>query len=1265
MAATEKAMLGCCAAVAHAAVLALLFLSLPPALRADEPPLLTVAEKSDFQATSRHADVVDFCERLAKRSPVVRLGELGTSSEGRKLPLLILADPPVATPEEAARGGKLVVFVMANIHAGEVDGKEGVLMLARDIATAKERPLLKDLVLVIVPDFNADGNERIARTNRTTQNGPAEGVGVRTNAQGFDLNRDYVKLESPEVRSLVRFFNRWDPAVVVDCHTTDGSFHRYTLTYEGGRCPAGDERVVTYVRDTLLPEVGKRLEKETGYLSYFYGNFSAGRARWVTVPPTPRYGSHYVGLRNRIGILSESYTYAPYKDRVLASRGFVKGICEYAAANRDKIDKLLSEARRDTVRAGKDLKDSDRVVPRSKPAPVGRPHPFLGYVEEVKNGRRVSTGQPKEYEVTYWGGAEPTLSVRRPFAYLVPAGLAHVVENLQRHGAEVEELREDVELDVEAYRIDKVTHDALFQKHQPTSVEATPRKESRRVAAGTLLVRTAQPLGSLAAYLLEPQSEDGLVTWNFLDDALKEGGDFPVLRLPAAAPLTTGRARPLPDGRPRNKPLTFEAVYGAGRPLSFAGSPVSGLVWLDDGEHFLQVKEGRLYRVDARSGRCDPFYDPDRLARGLAALPAVGADAARSLARALPLNLNAQRTGALFVHDGDLYFAHLDGTGAVRLTKTPGTKELATFSPDGKFVAFVRDGNLFVVDVATQTERALTTDGGGLVRNGKADWVYGEEILNRHAQEYWWSPDSTRLAFLRIDDAGVRQVTLVDQSSARLATETAAYPKAGERNPAVKLGIVAAGGGPVAWVEPKDYPETSTLLVRAGWTPDGRHVYFYCQDRAQTWLDVCLAPRDGGEATRLLRDTTQAWVDEPGELTFLKDGSFLLASERTGWRHLYHYAKDGKLLRPVTGGAWEVTALDLADEDSGWLYFTATGGEDISPSLYRMRLEGGDRERLTSVAGEHHVSVGPKGKLFLDTWSGHTTPTQVRVYATDGTPVRTVDTNPVYAREEYRFGEYERVRIKTPDGWVLEGDLLKPPDFEPHRRYPVWFETYAGPHAPVVHDSWMGGRVSDEVKAQRGFLVFRCDPRSASGKGACSAWTAYRKLGVQELADIETAIRWLEERPYVDATRVGMSGHSYGGFMTAYALTHSKLFAAGIAGAPVTDWRNYDTIYTERYMRTPQDNPDGYNATSVVRAAAHLHGKLLLVHGLMDDNVHLQNSVELVDALQRADRDFEMMFYPRARHPILGRHYQRLLLDFMVRTLHPEGARETTSRPTN
>jgi dipeptidyl-peptidase-4 len=232
----------------------------------------------------------------------------------------------------------------------------------------------------------------------------------------------------------------------------------------------------------------------------------------------------------------------------------------------------------------------------------------------------------------------------------------------------------------------------------------------------------------------------------------------------------------------------------------------------------------------------------------------------------------------------------------------------------------------------------------------------------------------------------------------------------------------------------------------------------------------------------------------------------------------------------------------------------------------------------------------------------------------------------------------------------MEGSILKPTDFDATRKYPVWFMTYGGPQAPTVADSW-GARTWDNAMAHDGFVIFRADPRSASGKGAVSAWTSYKQLGVGELADIETAIQWISQNPWVDASRIGMSGHSYGGFMTSYALTHSTLFAAGIAGAPVTDWRDYDSCYTERFMLTPAENPDGYDKTSVVKAAGNLHGRLLLLHGLIDDNVHLQNSERLIRGLQRANKQFELMLYPESRHGIGGKHYQSLMREFIIRTL--------------
>jgi dipeptidyl aminopeptidase/acylaminoacyl peptidase len=1220
--------------------------------KADVPKasLLTVAEQSEYRATSYHRDVVDFCERLAKMSPRVRLREMGTSGEGRKLPLLILADPPVSTPEEAQRSGKLIVLAQGDIHAGEVDGKEGLMMLARDLVMARDQSIFKDLVVLIAPIFNPDGNDRMKKTNRPGQIGPIEGTGIRHNAQDLDLNRDFVKLETPEVRALVRCLNEWDPAVFIDTHTTNGCFHRYLITYDGPRHPAVDDQLIASVRDRYLPEAGRCLEEKSGYRSFYYGDFTPDHSRWETYPTLPRYGIQYAGFRNRIGILSESYSYASYKDRILATRDFVRCCFDYAAAHKAELHGLLQAIDKRTIDAGLHPGPADRVALRQRPLALGSPRTLLGYVEKKEGSKTIATKEPRDYQTVYIGTSEATHFARRPFAYLVPANLPKVVAVLQEHGIEVDELREDIELDVDIASVKKITRVARpFQRHSLVTLETLSHTAKERIPAGTLVVRTGQKLGTLAAYLLEPDSEDGLVTWNFFDQVIVEGKDFPVLRLSNPAFLLTSRA-----GRSAAAPkktVTFDLVYGS-RQENFMGSPISGLTWLEDGEHFLEVKENRLLIVEAATGRCRPFHDADKLAKALASLPGLDVKAAAEMAKATSFSMNPARTGAVFERGGNLYFAQFDGAKATRLAKTAAPRELLSFSPDGKRLAFVLNNNLYTVDVESGAEHQLTSDGAARISNGKADWVYFEEVFKRNHQAYWWSPDSKSIAFLHFDDYPVRDFTVINDIPALQTVERTPYPRAGDPNPLVKLGAVSATGGDIRWVDLPDYPPKDTLIVAVGWTPDSGEIYFYGQNRIQTWLDLCTVPRSSGKAHRLLRETTRAWVDNPGEPSFQKDGSFILASERTGWRHYYLFDKSGNLRNPITAGEWEARTLERFDESSGYLYFSGTRDSPIASNLYRIKLDGSGLQRLTAGPGEHRVQVSPKCSCFIDSHSTFQAPQQVSLFRTDGAKFRALDSNPVPALPDYRFGAHELVQIRTPDGFVLEGSLVKPPDFDPARRYPVWFLTYAGLHTPTIRDAWGPSFAYDQVAASLGFVVFRCDPRSASGKGAVSAWTAYKRLGVHELADIETAIRWLTAQPFVDGSRIGMSGHSYGGFMTSFALTHSSMFAAGIAGAPVTDWRDYDTIYTERYMDTPQANPKGYDETSVVKAASKLHGRLLIIHGLMDDNVHLQNTAQLVQALQQADKDFEIMVYPRARHPIFGRHYRRLLFDFMTRALH-------------
>lgn len=492
--------------------------------------LLTVAEKSDFKATSKHAEVIDYCERLARMSPVVRLSELGVTTEGRKLPLVILADPPLTTPAEAAKSGKLVLFVMGNIHAGEVDGKEGLLMLMRDLALARERPLLQDAILLIVPNFNADGGDRFDR-HRPEQNGP-EIVGTRQNAQGFDLNRDFIKLESPEVRALVRLFSTWDPAIFIDAHTTNGSYHNHIMTYDSPRHAALDARLVTFGHEVFLPGAGKLLTRITGNSTNYYGNFEKNKTIWEPSPALPRFGTQYAGFRHRIGILSETYVYASYRDRVLNSRDFARSCFEYAVQNKDKLRQVLKDA---------EASAADRKLSlRCKLAPL-KTITMIG----VENGKTAPPGTTKEYSCEYLGKSVSTLTIDRPYAYLVPASYPRVRENLLNHGIQVETLTENTELNAEVYRIDRITTaEEEFQKHKLQELEVTPRKEKIMARSGMLLVRTQQPLGVLVSYLLEPQAEDGLAAWNFFDAGLKSGGDFPVLRVPVETRLSTQPVKP-------------------------------------------------------------------------------------------------------------------------------------------------------------------------------------------------------------------------------------------------------------------------------------------------------------------------------------------------------------------------------------------------------------------------------------------------------------------------------------------------------------------------------------------------------------------------------------------------------------------------------------------------------------------------------------------------------------------------------------------------
>jgi dipeptidyl-peptidase 4 len=1239
---------------------ALAVLAVSPAFAQDAPPEaetappITTAEVTDFTRTMSYDQVRALFDSLAEQSDRVRLDTIGTTNEGREIPLVIIADPPVEKPEDVK--SRTVVFLFGNIHAGEVCGKEALSMLARQLALTEDEPLLENLVICIVPIYNADGNERFAKDNRPGQHGPEE-MGQRENAQGLDLNRDSIKLEAPETRALVRFMNKWDPAVIVDTHTTNGSHHRYTITYQGPKNPAGDAEVISFVRDTMLPAVGDAFKNNTGYNAFFYGYFAdrgTDHAKWVTYPDWPRYGTAYRGMRNRVAILSEAYAYASFKDRVLGTLGFCREVLNYTDEHRDEITKLIKAADDRTITAGREPNPEDTIVLRTRVKPFDDKVTILGYEETREEGKPVVLGDEVDYEAELVNDFEATLSVRRPYAYAYPASLTWLTEHLQRQGLKVEVLREDIELDIEQFRVESYDRaENEFEGHKLISnVRAALIPTTHRAKPGTMIVRTGQKLGTLGAYMLEPQAEDGLVAWNFFDEFLDSSEPFPVIRIPEPTPMTLRDAPPLPEDRKTDRRLTYDNIYGD-KSVDLDGGAVSGLKWHDE-RHYIQRKAGQRRIVDAVSGRSEPAPEPDfdAIATRLAQVPTIDDDQAGKLARrrfARPNDL-----GVVFTHQGDLYFAGSDGSHAKRLTASPEAEEIAELAPDGTFVAFVRSNDLWVVDVETATQRALTTGGTDTLRHGKHTWVYYEELYGRRWKAYWWSPDSRHIAYFTTDSSMVPEYALINDIPRKNRLEIERYPRPGEPNPSVRLSIVSAAGGTPRPVDLSAYDEGAFLISWIGWSKSTGKLRFAVQDRVQTWLDLLEAPPSAGQPEKLMRETTEAWVEPQGNPRELKDGSYILRSERDGFKHLYHFNKDGSLKAQITKGEWEVRNIEHIDENTGWIYFTGTVDSPIASNLYRVRLDGTDLERLTREQGSHRITLSEDARLFIDSWSTIGQPTRVALRAADGTLVRMIDTNPVYELDEWTLPKMELVEIPSEKGVNFEGLVIYPADFDKTKTYPVWFKTYGGPHAPTVYNAYAGGRLSDRLLAEKGIIVFRADPYPASGKGAKSTWTTYQNMGVRELEDLTEIITWITDKPWADGSRVGMSGHSFGGYLTAYAMTHSDLFSAGIAGAPPTDWRDYDTIYTERYMRTPQTNPQGYKQTSVIEKAGDLHGNLLLIHGMIDDNVHPQNSVRLINALVKANKQFEMFMYPGKRHGVWSKHYSRLLYDFILEQMNPE-----------
>jgi dipeptidyl-peptidase-4 len=686
---------------------------------------------------------------------------------------------------------------------------------------------------------------------------------------------------------------------------------------------------------------------------------------------------------------------------------------------------------------------------------------------------------------------------------------------------------------------------------------------------------------------------------------------------------------------PPGKKLTYEQAFLDKPPLlkRIDGFPQQeSREWLDD-RHFLvhdrneESSERNLIRVDALTGKRDVLLDFSALKKNMPA----GFPAAR------PVQHTDDWNGLLYDHGKDLYVYWVKEARLVRITEDPGEEKNPRLSPDGRWAAYTRDNDLFVSSTGDGREIRLTNDGGELVYNGWASWVYFEEILGRASRyaAFWWSPDGTKIAFLRFDDNPVPEFPIFDAEGPHGRLERQRYPKAGDPNPKVRLGIASVPEAKVVWA---DFDENADdYLAWPFWLPDSSRLAVQWMNRGQDHIKIFFVdPATGGKSV-LYEEKQTAWVEFFEDLHFFRDGrGFLLRSDRDGRRHLYLHGLDGRLLARLTSGDWDVQGIVLINDKKGYVCFTANRGASEETHLFRVGLDGTKLVQLTREPGVHRPNFSPGGSFFLDRHSGIDRPARIDLRRADGSLVRAIEDSRTPEFAEYALGRVELFSIPTSDGWSLPAQWILPPGFDPARKYPVLFTVYGGPASPRVSNSFPP--LSSFYLAQEGIIVLTVDHRGAGHHGKKGTSLMHRSLGKWEIHDWIEAVKWLREKPFIDSARVGITGGSYGGYATCLALTSAAdYFTHGFARASVTDWRLYDSVYTERYMDAPAENPEGYKNGSVMTHAPKLKGALFIEHGALDDNVHAQNSIQLIDRLIDLDKDFSFMLLPKQRHGSLGK----------------------------
>ncbi len=676
---------------------------------------------------------------------------------------------------------------------------------------------------------------------------------------------------------------------------------------------------------------------------------------------------------------------------------------------------------------------------------------------------------------------------------------------------------------------------------------------------------------------------------------------------------------------------------GAGGRGEMGGSPV----WAPDGKRFAFTQNGRVMLYDVPSKSSKELLSIKALESAASAPPEPRVfDWKNRRVSEESVQWSSNGRDLLIESKGDLFLFHIDSGKWDQLTKTAEAERDPKLSPDGKRVAFRREHDLYTLNIASKAVARLTQDGSATLLNGELDWVYPEELDLGTA--FWWSPDSKNIAYLRFDVAREFMYPQVDLRGLRAQYEPERYPQAGTPNAAVRLGVIAAGGGETRWM---DLGDEDSLLARVYWTPDSRQLAVERLNRVQNELDLLLADAAAGSVRALIHETDRYWINVSDQFRFLRGSPqrFIWSSERDGFRHLYLYSMDGKQLGRITEGNWEVTELAGVNERQNLVYYVSTEPSPLERQLYSVHLDGSHRTRLTQAPGTHAISMPETAEYYLDTFSSLTNPPRRVLYSGNGAEWAVYREPEWRVQEEYEILPSEIVTVKAADGTTLYGRLIKPAGFDPHRKYPAIVMVYGGPGAQSIRNSWTG-LSWDQALAQNGFVIWALDNRGSANRGHAFESILYRRFGKVELEDQRKGVEYLIAQGFVDPARIGIYGWSYGGYMTLYSLLNApEVFKAGIAGAPVTNWENYDTIYTERYLGLPNENKDGYKVSSAVTYADRLKGALLIVHNVEDDNVLFQNTMQMAAALEGSGKLFSMIVYPQKAHGVAGPYRKDLL----------------------